>query len=70
MSSVTEHQAPAAAPSHGPDWDAAIAFGIDVTLLERNLALTVEERLEQLRTMDELFQLLRPAGPSDDAEHP
>jgi hypothetical protein len=34
-------------PSSGPAWDAAIEFGIDVTLLERNLQLTPRERMQQ-----------------------
>lgn len=34
-------------PSHGPDWDAAIEFGIDVTMILRNLELSPRERLEQ-----------------------
>ena len=31
----------------GPAWRAAIEYGIDVTLLERNLALTPTERMRQ-----------------------
>jgi hypothetical protein len=42
-------------PSFGPAWDAAIAYGIDVTLLERNLELTPSERLLQLDDMLQLF---------------
>ncbi|KIG14101.1 hypothetical protein DB30_07097 [Enhygromyxa salina] len=42
-------------PSHGPAWDAAIAYGVDVTLLERNLSLTPSERLTQLDDMLRLF---------------
>lgn len=38
-------------PSYGPDWDRAIEFGIDVAELERNLSLTVEERILQLDDM-------------------
>jgi hypothetical protein len=38
-------------PSYGPAWDAAIEFGIDVTLLEHNLALSLSERLQQLDQM-------------------
>ncbi len=49
---------PSRGPSHGPNWDAAIEFGIDVTLLERNLRLTPTERVLQhqasLRLMLEL----------------
>ena len=47
--------------SYGPDWDAAIDYGIDVTLLEHNLSLTPTERLEQLQQMTEVYELLRPS---------
>lgn len=47
-------------PSHGSDWDAAIEFGIDVTLIERNLTLTPTERLLQLEDMLATFHALRP----------
>lgn len=45
-------------PSYGPDWDAAIEWGVDVSLLERNLRLSVEERLLQLHDMTRLRELL------------
>ena len=41
-------------------WQAAIDYGIDVTLLERNLELTVTERLEQLEDMLRTYYALRP----------
>jgi hypothetical protein len=47
-------------PSHGPAWDAAIEYGIDVTLLERNLSLTPTERLLQLDDMLATYHALRP----------
>ena len=47
-------------PSYGPAWDAAIEYGIDVTLLERNLSLTPTERLLQLDDMLATFESLRP----------
>lgn len=31
----------------GPAWQAAIEYGIDVTLLERNLALSPTDRMRQ-----------------------
>jgi hypothetical protein len=34
-------------PSSGPAWDAAIEFGIDVTMLTHNLSLSPVERLRQ-----------------------
>ena len=40
----------AAFPSYGPDWDAAIDYGIDVSLLLENLMLTPTERLQQLQS--------------------
>jgi len=41
-------------------WQAASEYGIDVTLLERNLELTVTERLEQLEDMLRTYYALRP----------
>ncbi|HEX8434328.1 hypothetical protein [Archangium sp.] len=54
-------------PSYGPDWDAAIEAGVDVSLLEENLRLTPTERLEQLQRMTELYEALRPKESPDDA---
>jgi hypothetical protein len=48
-----------AQPSYGPAWDAAIDFGIDISLLEESLALTFEERLLALERMLALY----PAEP-------
>lgn len=58
--SMEEKPSEGATKSYGPDWDAAIAYGIDVSLLERNLQLTPTERLLQLQQMTELYELLRP----------
>ena len=52
-----------ALPSYGPNWEAAIEFGIDVSLLEANLKLSVEQRLEQLDQMTRLYEELRPKVP-------
>ncbi|MCP3137007.1 hypothetical protein LXT23_06635 [Pyxidicoccus sp. QH1ED-7-1] len=57
-------------PSHGPDWDAAIEAGVDVSLLEENLQLTPTERIEQLQRMTELYEALRPKNLTDDATNP
>lgn len=58
-------------PSYGPDWDAAIEFGIDVAQLEENLALTPEQRILQLEGLLRLHDALRPTGPAlDDRDHP
>lgn len=43
----------------GSAWQAAIDFGIDVSLLEENLALTPEERLEQLVAMQRFYDVVR-----------
>jgi hypothetical protein len=45
----------------GKAWQAAIDFGIDVSLLEENLRLTPEERLAQLVAIQRLFDALQPA---------
>ena len=50
-------------PSYGPAWDAAIEFGIDVSLIEQNLRLSLEERLAHLERMLALQADLRPEGP-------
>jgi hypothetical protein len=49
--------------SYGSAWDAAIDFGIDVSLIELNLELTFEERLMNLEQMLALQDELRPEGP-------
>jgi hypothetical protein len=48
-------------PDYGPDWQAAIDFGIDVSLLLENLALTPAERLARLQKVVEFHELLRRA---------
>lgn len=56
-------------PSYGPDWDAAIEYGIDVAQTELNLALTPEQRILQLEALLRLHDELRPTGPvSDDSD--
>lgn len=50
-------------PSYGPDWDAAIKYGIDVAQTELNLALTPEQRILQLEALLRLHDELRPTGP-------
>jgi hypothetical protein len=44
-------------PSYGPDWDAAIEYGIDVGQLEFNLSLTPTQRLLQLHQMTITYEL-------------
>ena len=53
--------APEHLPSYGPDWERAIAFGVDVTLLLENLALTPTERLLRLQQAADFHALLRDA---------
>lgn len=48
--------------SYGPDWDAAIEYGIDVSVLERNLSLTFEERLMEFEAQLRLIEALQPEG--------
>jgi hypothetical protein len=43
----TTEDAGRALPSYGPSWDAAIAAGVDVTMIEANLCLTPGERLRR-----------------------
>lgn len=40
--------------SYGPDWGAAIEFGIDVALIEHMLSLSVEERFIESLEMTRL----------------
>ncbi len=51
---------PVPVAAEGPAWRAAIAYGIDVSLLEHNLELTVAQRLLQLDEMTRLHSLLSP----------
>jgi len=44
---------------HGTAWQAAIDYGIDVSLLEENLRLTPDERLDQLVAMQRLYDAVR-----------
>ena len=53
--------------NYGPDRDAAIDAGIDMSLLEEHLRLTPTQWLEQLQHMTELYEALRPKGATDDA---
>jgi len=50
-------------PSYGPDWEAAIDFGIDVTLLLENLSLTPGQRLRRMQQVAEFHERLRAARP-------
>ena len=43
-------------PSYGPEWDAAVEFGIDVSLIESNAELTPAERIQELVTMNRLHE--------------
>ena len=54
-------------PSYGPDWDAAIEYGIDVSLLIHNLELTPGERIAQLQWVSETHEVLSPGRNRDHA---
>lgn len=54
----------AAFPSYGAGWDAAVALGVDVSMLVENLQLTPTQRLEQLESLiNETDALLRDLKP-------
>ena len=57
-------------PSHGPDWDQAVDAGVDVSLLEENLAATPLERLQRLQALVDATDALRKAAglPVDDVD--
>ena len=50
-----------AQPSYGPDWDAAIEFGIDISLIEHSLGLSFEERFVESLAMTRLAHALDDA---------
>jgi hypothetical protein len=56
-------------PSYGPDWDAAIEYGIDLAQTELNLALMPEQRILQLEALLALQAELRPDGPALDGSN-
>lgn len=41
-------------PSYGPHWDAAIEYGVDVSVLEHSLSLTYEQRFLESLAMTRL----------------
>ncbi|HVE84059.1 MAG TPA: hypothetical protein VND93_14480, partial [Myxococcales bacterium] len=55
----------AAFPSHGPAWEAAIDYGIDVSLLVGNLEFTPTERLRQLQRLLARMRAFRPRERGD-----
>ena len=48
---------------HESAWQAAVAYGIDVSLLEENLRLTPEERLAQLVAMQRFYDAVQAERP-------
>ncbi len=56
-------------PSYGPDWDAAVELGIDVSLLEETLQMTVEERLVALEGLNRVAEELLAAGQHSVPKH-
>jgi hypothetical protein len=69
----TPTEAARSLPTSGSDWDAAIEFGIDVTLLLRNLGLSPCERMRQaaehLRFIEAVRQRTVPAEVRARMEH-
>jgi hypothetical protein len=61
QASFATEWARSALPSYGPDWERAIEFGVDVTLLLENLELTPRERLRRLQQVADFHALLRGA---------
>lgn len=51
-------------PSYGPDWDAAIEFGIDVSLIEENLTKSHAERFRESVQMTQFANQLAAARES------
>ncbi len=49
-------------PSYGPAWDAAIEFGLDVSLIEQMLALSYEQRFTESLAMTRLALELEAAS--------
>jgi len=52
----------AAFPSYGPDWDAAVDLGVDVSILLENLSLTPTERLARLEALVNETDALKAAA--------
>jgi hypothetical protein len=52
----------------GSAWQAAIDYGIDVSLLEENLRLTPDERLAQLVAMQRFYDAVRAERAERDGE--
>ena len=50
-------------PNQTPEWDAAIAYGIDVSLLAENLKLTPAQRFERHAQLVAFHEVLRAARP-------
>ncbi len=52
--------------SYGPEWDAAVEFGIDVSLIESNAELTPAERIQELVAMNRLHEEIQARTLSPD----
>jgi hypothetical protein len=52
---------PSSVVSYGPDWDAAVAYGLDMTLIEVSLAMTPGQRAERLQSLPIQMAELREA---------
>ena len=49
-------------PSYGPSWDLAIEFGIDVSMIEANLAMSFEERFRESVRLTRFAKTLEAAS--------
>jgi len=55
-------------PDAGPAWRAAMAAGIDMSLIEEAMALTPEQRLAEHQQVIDFLSTVREAGASHAAE--
>lgn len=52
-------------PDAGPEWRAAMAAGIDMSLIEHSLSLTPEQRLEEHQCVSNFLLTVQEAGQSN-----
>jgi hypothetical protein len=55
-------------PDAGPEWRAAYAAGIDMSLIEHALELTPEQRLAEHQQVRDFFLTIQGAGLANGAE--
>ena len=54
---------------YGPDWDAAIEAGVDVSILDENIRKTMEERLYELQRVLDMLHALREGMDDEAGQH-